>query len=230
MHRVGLGLMLLSLSIQAHFDQTLTDLTTQESVYRSKMLWDKDAETLREIIAVWSSGMGHRSVGIAQYYSKLGAALMHTGDYAAGEQALRSALSILEANGPLYQEAATVVKRRLVKALLEQNKTEEAKELQNSLPPLYPKLKNDSEPQLISKEEPQYTRAAASRDVGGTILVSLTVDETGHARDIHVIEPLGFGLDASAIEAVKKWRFKPAIRGGAPVSSEAAVELSFRHP
>jgi len=36
------------------------------------------------------------------------------------------------------------------------------------------------------------------------------------------------GLDEKAIEAVQKWRFRPATKDGQPVSVSAIVDVGFR--
>ena len=36
------------------------------------------------------------------------------------------------------------------------------------------------------------------------------------------------GASETAIEAVQKWRFKPAMRNGTPVPVRAQVEVNFR--
>ena len=54
------------------------------------------------------------------------------------------------------------------------------------------------------------------------------VDANGMPRDIKVIRPLGLGLDEKAIEAVMKWRFKPGVKKGQAVATQANVEVNFR--
>ena len=56
----------------------------------------------------------------------------------------------------------------------------------------------------------------------------LIVDDQGRPRDIRVVRGLGFGLDAKAIEAVKQWRFQPAMKDGHPVNVQISVEVGFR--
>ena len=46
-------------------------------------------------------------------------------------------------------------------------------------------------------------------------------------RDLRVVRGLGFGLDAKALEAVRQWRFQPALKDGRPVNVQISVEVEF---
>ncbi len=85
-----------------------------------------------------------------------------------------------------------------------------------------------SQPVPIYKIEPEYSEEARKAKYSGTVLLSVIIDANGNTRDIHVIRPLGLGLDEKAIEAVSKWRFRPAMRNGKPVAVQAQVEVNFR--
>jgi len=85
-----------------------------------------------------------------------------------------------------------------------------------------------SSPVLISKVEPEYSEEARKAKYSGTVLLSVVVDEKGVPQDIHVVRPLGLGLDEKAIEAVQRWRFRPGVRNGKPVRVRATIEVSFR--
>ena len=51
----------------------------------------------------------------------------------------------------------------------------------------------------------------------------------GHATDIQVVKSAGLGLDEKAVDAVRTWRFKPAIGpDGTPVPTIAPIEVNFR--
>jgi periplasmic protein TonB len=39
---------------------------------------------------------------------------------------------------------------------------------------------------------------------------------------------LGMGLDEKALQAVKQWKFEPAMKDGHPVAVQMNVEVSFR--
>ncbi|MCU1291349.1 MAG: TonB family protein, partial [Bryobacterales bacterium] len=85
-----------------------------------------------------------------------------------------------------------------------------------------------SAPQLVSKMEPEYSEEARKAKYSGTVLLSIIVDEHGMPRDIKVVRPLGLGLDEKAIEAVSHWRFRPGMKGGRAVATQAQVEVNFR--
>ena len=45
---------------------------------------------------------------------------------------------------------------------------------------------------------------------------------------MRVLHSLGLGLDEKAMEAVKKWKFRPGYKDGKPVTVVATVEVNFR--
>jgi TonB family protein len=85
-----------------------------------------------------------------------------------------------------------------------------------------------SQPVPIYKLEPEYSEEARKAKYSGTVVLSVVIDANGNTRDIHVIRPLGLGLDEKAIEAVAKWRFRPAMKNGRAVAVQAQVEVNFR--
>jgi len=85
-----------------------------------------------------------------------------------------------------------------------------------------------SAPQPLDTPDPEYTEQARQAKTQGTCILWLIVDDQGHPRDIRVVRGLGFGLDAKAIDAVKQWRFQPAMKDGRPVNVQISVEVGFR--
>jgi protein TonB len=84
-----------------------------------------------------------------------------------------------------------------------------------------------SAPQAISSPDPDYTEEARRAKKQGTCVLWLIVDSGGRPRDIKVVRGLGLGLDAKALEAVKQWRFQPALKDGKPVDVQISVEVEF---
>ncbi len=85
-----------------------------------------------------------------------------------------------------------------------------------------------SAPTLIFKIEPEYSEAARKAKFSGVVVLSVIVDETGHASSISVTRPLGLGLDEMAMRAVNQWRFRPGMKDGKAVHVRASVEVSFK--
>jgi len=82
-------------------------------------------------------------------------------------------------------------------------------------------------PQVLTTVEPDYSEEARKARWQGTVVLSVVVDERGRVRSIAVVRPLGLGLDEKAIEAVRKWTFKPGLQNGVPVAVYARVEVTF---
>jgi TonB family protein len=85
-----------------------------------------------------------------------------------------------------------------------------------------------SQPRVISKVDPDYTEEARAKQLSGTVTLAVVVGADGVAHDLHVVKPLGMGLDGKAIEAVQKWKFAPAIKAGQPVNVSATIDVNFR--
>jgi TonB family protein len=63
-----------------------------------------------------------------------------------------------------------------------------------------------------------YTDEAKAAGIEGTVVLDLTVDESGHARDVTVVKGLEHGLSAAALAAMKGCQFTPGEKDGKPVA------------
>lgn len=75
--------------------------------------------------------------------------------------------------------------------------------------------------------DPSFTNEARMAKYQGTTLMSIVVDPTGNVKLIHVIRPLGMGLDEQAAATIATWKFAPAERGDQPVAVQVNVEVTF---
>ena len=82
-------------------------------------------------------------------------------------------------------------------------------------------------PRATFSPSPEYSSEARSAHYQGVCVLSLIVETNGHASHIRVASSLGMGLDEKAIEAVKRWKFKPAMQNGKPIPVQVAVEVAF---
>jgi TonB family protein len=60
------------------------------------------------------------------------------------------------------------------------------------------------------------------------VQLGLTIDHDGVPQNIQIKRSLDPSLDQAAIEAIRKWRFEPAIKNGQPVSMYITAEVYFR--
>ena len=82
-------------------------------------------------------------------------------------------------------------------------------------------------PQIIYQVEPQYSEPARRAHIQGYVRLRIEVGLGGRPTNIRVVQPMGMGLDENAIDAVKRWRFRPALIGDKPVVAPALVEVGF---
>jgi protein TonB len=76
--------------------------------------------------------------------------------------------------------------------------------------------------------EPEYSDEARKAHFQGVVVVAAQICTDGLAHEVHIVRPLGLGLDEKAIEAVARWKFRPAIADGRPVAWPATIEVTFR--
>ena len=85
-------------------------------------------------------------------------------------------------------------------------------------------------PRLVKETKPRYTADAMRAKIQGTVRLEAVVRADGTLSDIKVIQSLDkeLGLDNEAIEAMKKWEFKPGTKDGKPVAVRIEAEMSFK--
>lgn len=86
-----------------------------------------------------------------------------------------------------------------------------------------------SAPVVIHSVEAEFSDEARRAKYQGLCLIGLIVDAQGNPQDIHVVRALGMGLDEKAIEAIRQYKFKPAMKDGrTPVPVMITIEVDFR--
>jgi TonB family protein len=85
-----------------------------------------------------------------------------------------------------------------------------------------------SAPRPVATPDPEYTEEARRAKFQGTCVLGLIVDAEGQPKDIRIARSVGLGLDQKAIDAVRQWRFQPAMKDGRAVAVQISVEVSFK--
>lgn len=84
-----------------------------------------------------------------------------------------------------------------------------------------------SAPVLLYAPDAEYSDQARRAKYQGVCIVQTIVDAQGIPQGPRVISSLGQGLDEKALEAVRKYRFRPAMKGDTPVPVMITVGVNF---
>lgn len=85
-----------------------------------------------------------------------------------------------------------------------------------------------SNPVPILTPDPDFSDEARRNHYQGICMIAIIVDSHGNPRNPRIIRHLGMGLDEKALDAVRRYRFRPALRNGIPVAVSIAVAIDFR--
>jgi len=80
----------------------------------------------------------------------------------------------------------------------------------------------------LQRIPPQYPRDAARNGITGWVQLEVTVNADGTVRSARVIESKPKGMfEASAVQAVMRWKFKPKVVNGQPVPQKGSQKIEF---
>jgi TonB family protein len=83
-------------------------------------------------------------------------------------------------------------------------------------------------PSCIYCPQAEYTQTAVDKRFQGVVIMRAIVQPNGKAGSITIVKSLPYGLDAAAVVAVRKWRFKPALGpDGQPAAVRQTIEVQF---
>lgn len=76
---------------------------------------------------------------------------------------------------------------------------------------------------------PKYPTQMRQNGVGGVVTVKCTVDEKGNVVEPTVEKTTHDAFVQPALEALRKWKFKPAKKGGAVVAMRVTIPIQFTY-
>jgi protein TonB len=87
---------------------------------------------------------------------------------------------------------------------------------------------DDLSSKMISAPPPRYPVESRRRKEQGTVFVSVLVGTDGSVSEVGISRSSGSTrLDKVALEAVRRWRWSPVVRGGVAVMVRGIVDVSF---
>jgi TonB family protein len=83
-------------------------------------------------------------------------------------------------------------------------------------------------PMALSKSDPAYPADLMKDRVEGTVILYAVIRADGSITDVKVLTSVNERLDASAMEALHRWRFRPGSKENEAVDVEAVVQVPFK--
>jgi len=79
---------------------------------------------------------------------------------------------------------------------------------------------------LITKVAPEYPEEARQAHIQGTVILQVRIDKEGNVVSLELISghPM---LAATAIAAVRQWKYRPYLLNGEPVEVDTQVLVNF---
>jgi TonB family protein len=223
-------------------------------IYASEEKWDQVVEAAQQALPLLSS-----SELQARAYNQLAVAHVSLGDLARAEETLRRAAALggswgavarynlaeVYARQQRWAETVEAARRYLAEAGPEGTSLKEARILlcrararlpdgaplpeEEELPPSVPKLALKP-PELIAKTKPTYTAEARQAGTSGTVELRAVVDREGCVTEVQARKAQPNGLTESAMRAMRRWVFHPAMLGQKPVKAFYELTINFQAP
>ncbi len=86
----------------------------------------------------------------------------------------------------------------------------------------------DQKPRPIFQAAPAYPASLRSKKIEGVVSVRFIVEASGKVASPRVEKSTDPAFERPALEAVKQWKFEPAIKGGKRVACQMRVPIRFQ--
>jgi TonB family protein len=80
---------------------------------------------------------------------------------------------------------------------------------------------------LRSKVSPVYPEEARRAGIQGSVILEVAIDAAGRVTEVQVVRGLPYGVSESAVEAVRRWHYRPARGTAGPVPSRKTVRVLY---
>jgi len=83
-------------------------------------------------------------------------------------------------------------------------------------------------PKATRAPDPKFPDLPADAERHGTVVMLVGVNGKGRVEAVRVLRSDERAFEKTAVETVKKWKFKPAEKNGSPVPVQVTVEMKFQ--
>jgi len=83
-------------------------------------------------------------------------------------------------------------------------------------------------PRPVTRVEPRYPMEAKVKGIYGVVIIEATISEKGDVTEARILKDLPEGLGQAAADAVRQWKFEPAMQEGKPVPVVFNLTVNFK--
>ena len=86
----------------------------------------------------------------------------------------------------------------------------------------------NSQAQIIERSQPDYPIEAVRANEEGEVRLQIALDAQGNIDDVRIVQSShSRALDKAAMDAARKWKFRPAMHDGQPAAATIEVPVQF---
>lgn len=85
-------------------------------------------------------------------------------------------------------------------------------------------------PKPVHQVTAEYPQSAIRDGINATVSVALTIPPSGIPADVRIAKGFREDFDESAVNSIRQWRFRPAMKDGKPVAVTVIIEVVFHSP
>ena len=183
-------------------------------------MWDRDTvRTLTQAAEIYHATGNRRNYGVAHFW--IGRKHFGAKDYRKAVTAFTRVIDVL----PADERLVLMARANLVEAFESLGESDRATEHCLAIGRTTP-WTGQANYQPLFKVPPKYPQSALRKNIEGSVLVAVTVDDLGFVRDPKILESsAGAIFDESALDAVKEFRYAPKFVDGKPVAVTGVLNL-----
>jgi TonB family protein len=88
--------------------------------------------------------------------------------------------------------------------------------------------KPDTPPVPLRTPPPQFPGHLKSEKISGIVTVAVVIDEKGAVTNAEINKSSHPGFETPSLEAVRRWRFTPAMKDDRPIAARVILPIHFR--
>jgi TonB family protein len=205
-------------------EQKLVELEVQAEKLKQSL--EQTPQTKRDERAELEAKLAEVERNLEEHRKNLEASQLQNQD--ADIQKMKLALELYQKSRPTDEAKLKEYEQLLAQAKLKSPaELEELRQTFEKMVAEQAASQGDRKVRVLNRTEAKYTDDARAKGIEGKVVLRFTVNHDGLPEAIQVKRSLYPSLDQAAIDALRTWRFEPAMKNGQVVSMWMEVEMNF---